>query len=401
MRLPVHPRSEPRSTWPSSACPTTAATSYRPGARYGPRHIRDQSSLIRPWNPVLEVAPFERAARGRLWRRRRGRRSRSSETFDGHRARAGALVAAGVIPLAVGGDHSITLPMLRALARRHGPLGLVHFDSHPDTWGEYAGSYHYHGSTFRRAIEEGIVDGAPPDPDRHPRPALRPRRLRVPRRARARGDPDRATVKEHGVAARARARAPGSAGGPVYCSFDIDARRPRVRAGDGHARGRRAHVSYEALELVRGAPRASSWSAPTSSRSRRRTTGPAPITSLLAANLLFELLSLFALGPERRRGRCPAPQPRRGARRRGRRSGPPPRKVRGPRAIVEPRCRAGPPPSRSLVALLLAGHAARPSRASIPRGVPAAAPGILAMSQSSPRSPSRAGHCAGTPPGRP
>ena len=56
------------------------------------------------------------------------------------------MVAAGVIPLAVGGDHSVTLPVLRALARRHGPLALVHFDSHPDTWGEYAGSYHFHGS---------------------------------------------------------------------------------------------------------------------------------------------------------------------------------------------------------------------------------------------------------------
>ena len=68
--------------------------------------------------------------------------------------------AAGAIPLCVGGDHSISLPILRAVARRHGPVGVIHFDAHPDTWDEYFGSKFFHGTPFRRAVEEGLLDAA-------------------------------------------------------------------------------------------------------------------------------------------------------------------------------------------------------------------------------------------------
>ncbi|MCL6640007.1 MAG: arginase family protein, partial [Candidatus Rokubacteria bacterium] len=139
--------------------PYDGGTSYRPGARFGPRAVREQSSLIRPWNPVLKVHPFERL-----------RVADCGDvdvvpisierTFEAVTRRVGEVVDAGARPLAVGGDHSVSLPVLRALGRRHGPVGLVHFDAHPDTWDEYFGSKFFHGTPFRRAVEDGLVDPA-------------------------------------------------------------------------------------------------------------------------------------------------------------------------------------------------------------------------------------------------
>src|SRR5207244_9399953 len=81
------------------------------------------------------------------------------KAYDAIEARIAAIAAADARPIAVGGDHSITLPVLRALAKAHGPLGLVQFDAHIDTWNEYFGGKYFHGTPFRRAIEEGLVDG--------------------------------------------------------------------------------------------------------------------------------------------------------------------------------------------------------------------------------------------------
>src|SRR2546423_1179458 len=138
--------------------PYDGGTSYRTGARFGPRAVREQSSLIRPWNPVLKVHPFERL-----------RVADCGDvdvvpisierTFEAIERRIDAVIGAGAMPLCVGGDHSGSLPILRSLARRHGPLGGVHFDAHPDTWDEHFGSNVFHGTPLRRAIEEGAVDG--------------------------------------------------------------------------------------------------------------------------------------------------------------------------------------------------------------------------------------------------
>jgi len=119
--------------------PFDGGTSYRPGARHGPRHVREQSSLIRPWHPVLEVSPFERLRVADLGDVDVVPISIEG-TFRAVEQAVEPVVAAGVVPLAVGGDHSVTLPLLRVLARRYGPLGLVHFDAHPDTWDEYFGT---------------------------------------------------------------------------------------------------------------------------------------------------------------------------------------------------------------------------------------------------------------------
>src|SRR5438093_1503744 len=137
--------------------PYDGGTSYRSGARFGPRAVREQSSLIRPWNPVLKVHPFERL-----------RVADCGDvdvvpisierTFEAVERRIDAVVQAGATPVCVGGDHSVSLPILRSLARRHGPLGVVHFDAHPDTWDEYFGSKFFHGTPFRRAVEEGLIE---------------------------------------------------------------------------------------------------------------------------------------------------------------------------------------------------------------------------------------------------
>src|SRR5205807_2673296 len=131
---------------------------YRPGARMGPREIRAQSSLIRSYSYFQKIAPFDRlnvADVGDI----DAPPVSIEKAYDAIETRIAAIAAAGARPIAVGGDHSITLPVLRALARKHGPLGLVQIDAHIDTWDEYFGGKYFHGTPFRRAIEEGVVDG--------------------------------------------------------------------------------------------------------------------------------------------------------------------------------------------------------------------------------------------------
>ena len=140
----------------AAASPTTAACSYRPGARFGPRHVREQSSLIRPWNPVLQVHPFERLrvadcgdvdVGADLDRARPSRPS--SATLD-------PVMAAGAIPLCVGGDHSVTLAVLRALARRHGRWASCTSTRTRTRGTSTSACPTTTAAPFRRAIEEGL-----------------------------------------------------------------------------------------------------------------------------------------------------------------------------------------------------------------------------------------------------
>ena len=137
--------------------PFDGGVTNRPGARHGPRDIRHQSSLIRKINQATGVAPFDLvrvADLGDAWIER-------PFELEGAHAEINAFFAtvhaAGVTPLSVGGDHSISLPILRAIAR-NGPLGLVHVDAHCDTGDDYLGSRFHHGASFRRAVEERLID---------------------------------------------------------------------------------------------------------------------------------------------------------------------------------------------------------------------------------------------------
>jgi agmatinase len=139
--------------------PFDTATSYRAGARFGPEAIRSASSLLRPYNPEQKVDIFAHVSAvdaGDLPIAPGDTEATYALAEEG----LAPVVAAGVFPVVLGGDHSITLAELRALHRRHGPLALVHLDAHGDTWHEYFGQRYYHGTTFRRAAEEGVIDAS-------------------------------------------------------------------------------------------------------------------------------------------------------------------------------------------------------------------------------------------------
>jgi agmatinase len=137
--------------------PFDTATSFRSGARFGPEAIRSASALLRPYNPEQQVDIFAHLSAvdaGDL----AVAPGDTEATYALAEEDLAPIVAAGIFPVVLGGDHSITLAELRALSRRHGPLALVHLDAHGDTWHEYFGQRYFHGTTFRRAAEEGVID---------------------------------------------------------------------------------------------------------------------------------------------------------------------------------------------------------------------------------------------------
>ena len=136
--------------------PFDSGVTYRPGARFGPQGVRAGSRLLRNYHPALDVSPFQVqqvADAGDV----------GCNPFDIAEAIGQIETAAdevlGSAPklLSIGGDHTIALPLLRAMHRRHGPVALVHFDAHLDTWDTYFGAAYTHGTPFRRAWEEGLL----------------------------------------------------------------------------------------------------------------------------------------------------------------------------------------------------------------------------------------------------
>ena len=138
--------------------PFDSGVSYRPGARFGPSHVREASRLLRPYNPATGVSPFA-----------------SQQVVDAGDFAANPFNIEEAIAsierdhrdlsekvkriVTIGGDHTITLPILRSLHKQHGPISVIHFDAHLDTWDSYFGADYTHGTTFRRASEEGLLDG--------------------------------------------------------------------------------------------------------------------------------------------------------------------------------------------------------------------------------------------------
>jgi len=135
--------------------PFDSGTSYRPGARFGPTAVRQGSRLLRPWHPSLRVAPFgaqQVADAGDI----ACNPFDIKEAMDQIEAAAAGLLAEAAHLLAIGGDHTIAYPLLRVAHQRFGPVALVHFDAHLDTWQTYFGAPLTHGTPFRRAAEEGL-----------------------------------------------------------------------------------------------------------------------------------------------------------------------------------------------------------------------------------------------------
>ncbi len=137
--------------------PFDGGTSNRPGARHGPREIRNMSSLMRAYHHVTRINPHA------LCRVADVGDVAFQQAYDIEAALGeieafyATLHGAGAVPISAGGDHTITLPIFRAIAHAR-PLGMVHVDAHTDTWDEFQGSKFHHGSPFRRAVEEGLLD---------------------------------------------------------------------------------------------------------------------------------------------------------------------------------------------------------------------------------------------------
>ncbi|QIN77831.1 agmatinase [Rubrobacter marinus] len=271
--------------------PFDTGASFRVGARFGPEGIRSLSHLLRPYNPSQGLQIFEHLSvidygdvpvvPGFI-----------EESYGSIEAGLAPIHEAGVVPVVLGGDHSIALPELRAAAAVHGPVALVQFDSHADTWDAYFGKKYNHGTVFRRAVEEGLLD-----PARSIQVGMRGS-LYEPGDLEASRDLgfDLVTtdgVRELGVpetVSRIRERA---GDGPVYVSFDVDFVDPAYAPGTGTPEvggftSREAQVFLRELSGVDLVGGDVVEVYPTYD-------GPGGVTSLLAANVAYEMLSLVAV----------------------------------------------------------------------------------------------------------
>ena len=269
--------------------PFDTGMSYRAGARFGPAAIRDASTLLRPYNPAQNVDVF-----GTLSVTDGGDLSvvpgYIEDSYERIEAGLQPILDAGIIPICLGGDHSITLAELRAVARRYGPVGLAHFDAHSDTWDEYFGRKYNHGTTFRRAVEEGLLDV-----DRCIQVGMRGPTYDA-------GDYDVARrlglallpnteMRQHSmneVAAIVRERI-GS--GPTFLTFDVDFVDPAYTPGTGTPEVGGV-TSWEALQLIRGLR--GLYFVAFDIVEVLPAFDSAQITALLAANIAYEMLTLVA-----------------------------------------------------------------------------------------------------------
>jgi agmatinase len=270
--------------------PFDTAVTYRPGGRFGPNAIRSASVMIRPYNPVLEVNPFELLSCvdygdvGIV----PGFIERSYAEIE---REVTPVVTAGVIPLLLGGDHSCTLPHLRA-TRSKGPVAVIMFDSHTDAWDNYFGEKYTHGTWMRRAIEEGLVDTE--------------HSIEVGLRGQLYDSDDWTSLSDElgldyipthtlladGVAAAGARIRERVAGRPAFISFDIDMVDPAFAPGTGtpEAGGPSSHEAIELVRALRGIDFVGFDVVEVIPAY-----DPAGVTATLAANLAFEMICLTAL----------------------------------------------------------------------------------------------------------
>jgi agmatinase len=269
--------------------PFDSGVSYRPGARFGPAHIRQSSRLLRPYNPALDVEPFgihQVADAGDM----------TINPFDLDTAvrevqeQARFLSAGGARLVTLGGDHTIALPLLRELHATLGPVAVLHFDAHLDTWDTYFGAPYTHGTPFRRASEEGLIDGT----------ASMHVGIRGPLYARSDLADDKAAgfqlltarqfARDHldGLIERMLARL---AERPIYVSVDIDVLDPAHAPGTGTPEAG-GLTSRELLEMLRALPRGQLVGADIVEVSPAY--DHAEITGIAASHVAYELLSVMA-----------------------------------------------------------------------------------------------------------
>lgn len=270
--------------------PFDSGTSYRPGARFGPTAIRQGSRLLRPFNPALDVSPFDRFQVADAL-------DLAITPFEIERAvreieaGADALLEQAPRIVALGGDHTVALPMLRSLHRRFGPIAVVHFDAHLDTWDTYFGAPVTHGTPFRRAAEEGLLR-AGSCVHLGTRASLYsaqdlPEDARLGFRVISAND-----VAAEGVAAAADLVLSYVRTAPVYVSVDIDVLDPAHAPGTGTPEPG-GLTSRELLALVRRLVACRVVAADVVEVSPAY--DHAEITAIAAAHVVYELLSVLAM----------------------------------------------------------------------------------------------------------
>lgn len=287
MRLPAQESAEGLD-----ACfvgvPFDLGTSHRGGTRFGPRQIRAESTLLRPYNMGTRAAPFDSlkvadvgdvATNPYNLADSVERIERAFQKILGH----------GCIPLCLGGDHTITLPILRAVCKHHGPVGLIHIDAHADINDRMFGEPVAHGTTFRRAQEEGLLD-----PTRVVQIGLRGTGYSAEDFDWSRQQGFRVVPAEecwHRSLAPLAGEVRRQMGqGPVYLSFDIDSLDPALAPGCGTPE-LGGLSGAQALELIRGCRGLKLVGCDLVEVSPPY--DPSGNTALMAANLLYEMLCVL------------------------------------------------------------------------------------------------------------
>jgi guanidinopropionase len=277
--------------------PFDGGVTHRPGARHGPRAVRDQSALLRRINGATGIMPFAQARvrdLGDCWIEHPYELTGALDEITGFYR---TVLQAAVVPLSVGGDHSTSLPILRAVAADR-PVGMIHIDAHCDTGDDYLGSRFHHGAPFRRAVEEGLLDpkrviqigvrGTTNDPHMW--------KFSLDAGMRVVGMDE---FQDHGwrFAADEARRVVGN--GPVYLSYDIDSLDPAEAPGTGTPEAGGLTVR-EALRLLRALRGLDFIGGDLVEVSPPFDVGT--LTAFNGASILFEILCLLTEARQARRG---------------------------------------------------------------------------------------------------
>lgn len=270
--------------------PFDTASSFRSGSRFGPSAIRNISAMIKPNNVILQTNILNELSGGDY-----GDVNVVPgyilPTYDRIVETMGKILDADVIPISLGGDHSITLAELRAVAKKHGPVALVHLDSHADINDEVFGEKYNHGTPFRRAIEEGLIDpdhsiqigmrGSLYDPDEHKEAAKLGLKL-IPCHK----------IREFGINETINQVIERVGNKKVFLTVDIDFVDPAYAPGTGTPEVG-GFTSYETLEIVRSLKNLNFVGFDLVEVLPAYDSGE--ITAYLAANIVFEFISMLAL----------------------------------------------------------------------------------------------------------
>ncbi len=295
MRLPAQTTAEGLDV-AFSGIPMDIGTSNRPGTRLGPRQIRDESRMLRPYNMATGAAPFDHLQCADIG-------DVAINTFDLKKsvgiieAAYHEILAHGAVPLTMGGDHTLTWPILRAIARKHGPVALIHVDAHADINDTMFGEKVAHGCPFRRAWEEGLLQNN--------------KVFQIGLRGTGYGPDDFDWGRDKGWAvvqaeacwhkslaplmAEIRAKI-GEA--PVYLSYDIDSLDPAFAPGTGTVEPGGLTI-WQGLEIVRGCAGLNIIGGDLVEVSPPY--DPSGNTALIGANLLYEMLCVLPGVPQRTR----------------------------------------------------------------------------------------------------